>query len=355
MKNLTHNGKSGFTLIELIVVIAILAIVAMIGIRSYANLRETQAKKMNLANIKRIEHALNTYATIHHENGSSDYFKNFDALVDVAKSGAWFGTAGDFDWGTGCADARQVNGGLGIYDGSWKVLSATYNANGQGSGSVPELNEAMDKNRGMRDTGLYKILGIYYLTEADATLLKNAGVTQICYHNPSTAQATGSSRGGYCSAYTDATKEGLVSPGGGGPGFRPNMSAFYPVELKEGLPVAVINPSSTIYSDFGYQITVTNKTDASELNAKISGQNTKLIAFGIGQNAECVKNIVGLGEAPENPSFDKKNYRQYIAVFAITTRGQGISSTCHLAGVIDCAGQTFRAAQYAVDWSTSLN
>ena len=351
--------QDGFTLIELIIVIAILAFVTVVGIRSYGNLKDIQAKKMNLANIKRVNHALVTYETIHQEEGTAGYFNNFDALIDVSASGAWYGTAGTIDWGTNCADARQVQNGLGIYDGSWKALSALYNAAGQGSGNVATLTEAQEKNCGMRNTGLYKSLGIYYLTDTDAALLRNAGISQILLHNPSTAQATGSTRGGYCTAYNGKSTDadgGLVSPGGGGPGFRPEMSAFYPVALTNGLPVAVINPSSTIYADFGFDPgTVTNKTDAAELTAKISGQTTKLIAFGIGPNAACVKNQVGLGEAPYNPAFDKKNYRQYIAVFALTTRGQGMASSCRLAGVLDCCGNTYRAASYNVNWTTSLD
>lgn len=362
MQNCRNSAvKGGFTLIELIVVIAIIAFVAMIGLRSYANLREIQARKMNASNIKRIAHSLATYETVHQENGSTGYFKNFDALIDVNTDGAWYGTAGEIDWGTlssGNCDARAVNGGLGIYDGSWKVLGALYNAAGEGSGAVASLKEAQDANCGMRNTGLYKSLGIYYLSANDATMLQNAGVTQVLLHNPSTQQAYGTKRNGYCTAMDDNgfTTDGLKCPGGGGPGFRPDMSAFFPVAVAEGLPVAVIRPSSSIYADLGFMVTFTNAVpSATELTAAISGQTTKLIAFGIGQNAECVKNAIGLGDPPYNPVYDKKNYRSYIAVFAITTRGQGASSSCRFAGVVDCAGNTYRAALYSVNWTTSLN
>jgi prepilin-type N-terminal cleavage/methylation domain-containing protein len=360
-RTVRRPGAAGFTLIELIIVVAILAFVAMVGLRGYANLRETQARKVNVANIKRIAHALATYETIHKEQGTAGYFKNFDSLIDVASSGAWYGTLGGIDWGTvsgGSTDARTVHGGLGIYDGSWKVLGPLYNAAGEGSGATATLDASMDENRGMRDTGLYKSLGIYYLNTNDVALLRNAGITQILLHNPSTQQASGSRRGGYCSALDDNgfTSDGLKTPGGGGPGFRPEMSAFYPVTVTNGLPVAIIRPNSTIYNDLGYQCTFTNTSpSASELTAAVSGQTTKLLAFGIGLNAECVKNPVGLGDAPYDPVFDKKNYRQYIAVFAVTTRGQGTPSTCHLAGVVDCAGNTSRAAEYGVNWSSSLN
>ncbi len=356
-----ESGKGAFTLIELIVVIAIIAFVAMIGLKSYGNLRDTQARKMNATNIKRIRHALETYQTIHQENGSSAYFKNFDSLMDVASGGAWYGTPGDIDWGTLSAancDARTVHGGLGIYDGSWKSLGALYNAAGAGSGNVASLEEAQDQNRGMRDTGLYKSLGIYYLSTNDCELVRNAGITQLLMHNPSTQQAYGSRRNGFCSALGDDgyTADKIKSPGGGGPGFRPEMSAFFPVTVAPGLPVAIIRPSSSIYADLGFDVSFTNSTpSAAELTAAVSGQTTKLIAFGIGQNAECVKSEIGLGEAPYNPAFDKKNYRQYIAVFAITTRGQGTPSSCRLAGVLDCAGNTARAANYAANWTNSLN
>ena len=353
------DARRGFTLIELIIVIAILAFVTVVGIRSYGNLRDVQARKMNLANIKRTQHALVTYETIHREEGTAGFFKNFDSLIDVSADGAWLGTPGDIQWGTVVTegkkkywDARQVADGHGIYDGSWKNLLALYNAAGQGSGRIPTLAEAMDENRGMRDTGLFKSLGVYYLTDDDAKLLQAAGVTQILEHNPSTAQSSA-----FCSKLdaNKVTPEGLKSPGGGGPGFRPDMSAFYPVAVAEGTPVAILNPSSAAYADFGFDVTVTNAYSEAHLTELVSGQTTKLIAFGIGLNAECVKSRNGLGEAPYNPAFDKKNYRQYIAVFAITTGGQGVASTCHLAGVLDCAGNTFRAASYSVNWTTKLN
>ncbi len=359
----TFRSREGFTLIELIIVIAILAFVTVIGIRSYGNLRDVQARKMNAANIKRVQHALATYEVFHQENGTAGYFKNFDSLIDVSSSGAWLDTGrqGQIDWGTvagGSCDARTVHGGLGIYDGSWKVLGATYNAAGQGSGNVATLAEAQDANRGMRDTGLYKMLGIYYLSTNDVALLRNAGITQVLLHNPSTQQASGTRRNGFCTALDDNgyTPDGLKSPGGGGPGFRPDLSAFYPVTVTNGLPVAIIRPNSTVYADFGFEASFANSSpSADELTAAVSGQTTKLIAFGIGQNAECVKNAVGLGDAPYNPAFDKKNYRSYIAVFAITTRGQGTPSTCRLAGVIDCAGNSYRAATFSVNWTNGLN
>lgn len=379
--------RGGFTLIELIIVIAILAFVTVVGIRSYGNIREIQAKKVNLANIKRTYAALATYETLFKEQGESGYFGGFDALIDVAAGGGWTGTAGTFDWGEtytvsssttineatgveettqtstensfGDRDARTVHSGLGIYDGSWKVLGALYNAAGQGSGNVSTLADAMEKNLGMRGTGLFKQLGIYYLTDDDVVLLKNAGVNYYFMHNPSSQQAYGAGRNGFCTAVT--TENGIAYSSqadghrkimGGGPGFRPDMSAFYPVNLTNGAPVAVIQPGSTIYDDLGFSLGYTNSTfQAATASAALA--DVKLICFGIGNNAECVRNQLGLGEAPYNPYFDKKNYRQYLAVFVIKKGGQGVPSAARLAGVLDCAGNTYKRAEYGVNWTTA--
>lgn len=361
--------REGFTLIELLIVIAILAFVTVIGIRSYGNLREIQAKKMNLANIKRVQHALVTYETIHKEQGSTGFFGGFDSLIDVTAGGKWTGTAGTFDWGewkiasargvqSVSIDARTAHEGtFGIYDGSWKVLGALYNAAGQGSGNVASVAEAQDENKGMRTTGLYAQLGIYYLSDSDVALLKDAGINYVYLHNPSTQQAYGRARNGYCTAVDESSGVGLSEDGlkvqGGGPGFRPDMSAFYPVYVTNGLPVAVVSPVSTVYDDFGYSLGLTNSAP-SQAEGEAALSSVKLLAFGIGRNAECVRSPMGLGEAPYNPAYDKTNYRSYLAVFALKAGGQGVHAACRLAGVVDCAGNTYRAAEYNVNWTTKL-
>ena len=363
-----RNVNSGFTLIELIIVIAILAFVTVVGIHSYGNIREIQAKKVNAANIKRVYHALATYETLNKEQGEKGFFNGFDSLIDVTAGGKWTGTAGTFAWGswsvttrngtrTSSFDARTANGGFGIYDGSWKVLGALYNAAGQGSGNTASVEEAQEENKGMRSTGLYKQLGIYYLTDSDVTLLRDAGISYYYLHNPSTQQAYGASRNGYCTAVTEengvSVSEDRLKIMGGGPGFRPDMSAFYPVYLTNGMPVAVISPTSSIYDDLGYDLGMTNSAP-SQTEAEAALKSTKLIAFGIGRNAECVRSQFGLGEAPYNPYYDKRNYRSYIALFVLKSGGQGVVSACRLAGVIDCAGNTYKQAEYGVNWTTKL-
>ncbi len=343
--------KKGFTLIELIVVIAILAFVTMVGIHSYGNLREVQAKKMNVANIKRVYHALATYDTLMREEAKLNYFDYFDSLVDVSPGGAWTGTAGTYTW-TGTA----VSGQAGLYDGSWKNLVVLKNANGEG-GRTYTLEEAKDENRGTRETGLLAKLALYHVTSNEVELLKSAGIRNVLLHNPSTGQASS-----YCRIPT-----GVNVPAGGGPGFRPDMSAYYPAALEAGSPVAVLKPLvagrggavsiSDTYKNLGYFQSSTNTWTTSDADQEkyLATVGTKLLVFGIGQNAQCVRGQMGLGEPPYNPVFDKRHYRSYLAVFAITEGGQGVASTCKLAGVVDCAGQTYKEAEYNVLWQTELN
>ena len=343
--------KKGFTLIELIVVIAILAFVTMVGIHSYGNLREVQAKKMNVTNIKRVYHALATYDTLMREESKLNFFDYFDSLVDVSAGGAWTGSAGTYTW-TGTA----VSGQAGLYDGSWKNLTTLSNAIGQGARTYT-LEEAKDENRGTRETGLLAKLAIYHVTSNEVELLKSAGIRNVLLHNPSTGQASS-----YCKIPV-----GVNVPTGGGPGFRPDMSAYYPAALEAGSPVAVVKPLvagrsgaasvSDTYKNLGYFQSTTNTWTTSDTDQEkyLATVKTKLLVFGIGQNAQCVRGQMGLGEPPYNPVYDKRHYRSYLAVFAITEGGQGVASTCKLAGVVDCAGQTYKEAEYGVLWTTELN
>jgi len=362
-----RNMRTGYTLIELIIVIAILAIISMVGIHSYSNLKEIQAKKLNVSNLKRLNHTLSTYDAIK----ENDYtkFNNFDSLLDVTPSGRWLGTAGSYSW-TGETDVyTALNGsGGGVYDGSWKALRATYNAAGQGSGTVASIEEAKEKNRGIRETGIYGMLSVYYLqentTSKEVTALRNAGIQRVLLHNPSTAQASGSKRGGYAASVVDDNSNMNVEGYrcvNGGPGFRPDLSAFYPTALTNGSPVVIIDPrkGSTIYADLGYEISYTNTTisiaNMTTAEAKTIADSTKLLVFGIGLAGECVRSQVGLGEPPYKGTYGSNTYRFYYAIFALKAGGQGVAKSCHFAGVLDCDGKTYRAASYDVDWTTQLN
>lgn len=337
--------ENGFTLVELIVVIAILGLIAVVGIHQYGNIKMQQARKMNVSTIKQTYAALSTYEVVN--EGVATRFRNLHSLIDIdpGSGSAWTGAAGTFDLSTACASNLP-----GIYNGSWKKLGAVYNANGAG-GSTPDIEKARQDNKGLPCATK---LGLYYLTAAEVTLLKDAGISQVLLHNPTTQQAWGpAKRNPVVVTDTGYTADGLQIVNGG-PGFRPDMSAFFPTVLTNGSPVAVVNPfeAYSIYQDLGCDLGLSDaianysKSDVEGLLAK-----TKLVCFGIGRGSECVIAETGLGEEPLDQVFDRTYYRNYIAVFALRSGGQGVAGSCRLAGVIDPAGNTWRAANYAATWT----
>ena len=335
---------------------AILSFVAVIGIRSYGNIKEVEAKKVNLANMKRIHNAMQVYDELRCDD--IERFAYFDSLVDAqegAANGAWLGTPGTYEWNMSTLFASETKG---IYDGSWKFLRALTNANGvpMKSSSDFTIETAKDDNHGIERTGLKDKLGLYFISAADAELLRNAGIRRYCLHNASTGQA---------SSYASLPPNTQSLPGGG-PGFRPNMSSYYPADIQAGSPVAIVRPLSvskgvasvsSVYKDLGYFYSGTNTLGSadSDYTKMLSTLGVRLVVFGIGQNSEFVRNKFGIGEAPADPVFTKKDYRQYLAVFALKSAAQGVAGTCHFVGILDAAGNTARAAEYDENWTNTPN
>ena len=338
------ENRSAFTLIELIMVIAILAIITVVGIQGFGNLKDRQAKKMNATIIAQTQHALSTYDLA--MDGEAGRFNDFDSLIDVKQSGPWTGTPGECIW----ENVATASGGFGIYDGSWKSI---------GGDDSPAVLAEKDRNKGTRKTGLLNKLGIYFLTQADVDMLADAGISRYVLHNPSKGQSSS-----WCKI-----PDGVQGVAGGGPGFRPDHSAYYPAMLEEGSPVAVIKPVtesrgsfsySSIYRDLGFPMTETNKPTSFESGTDLiaSGYPPKLptlICFGIGDSATCVHSQLGIGHAPFSGVYDKTHYRNYIAVFVLSKGHHGIPGTCHLAGVLDCTGATWVEARREYDWRVDVH
>ncbi len=342
MKNV--RSSRGFTLIELIIVIAILAFVTVIGLHSYGNLKDVQAKKMNVTNIKRVYTALATYNEARED--VLGRFNNLDALIDAPPSGWYQGrrsesgdamAGGTYDWTPRAGTAESI-----IYDGNWKWSSDPLT-----------VEQYKEKNAGITDP-LAEKLGIYYLTAGDVTSLKEAGISRVLLHNwwklnPENNPGSG---------------DIAFVWGGGGPGFRPDMSAYLSVPITNGTAVCVIRPDAKcesvagyVYNHLGFSLTndYTNVSSSdSDMTALLNGK-TKLIVFGIGRGAECVTSPLGLGEAPYDPVFNKTWYRNYLAVFALYTGSRGTASTCRLVGVLDAKGNTWEGASYGLKWQTTEN
>lgn len=333
--------KQGFTLVELVIVIAILGLIAVVGLRQYGTVRQKQAQKMDAAQMRHIAHAIEAYDLVNENDANR--FDNFDSLVDCTPGGSWTGTAGTYSW-DGATNAYP-----GIYAGSWKVLKATYDATGHG-GSTPDLDAALAQNAGLA-SGLGKELGLYFLTAADVEAMNGGGVVKYLLHNPSTAQATGSGRGGFYTGSDTVSEDGYEFVNGG-PGFRVDNSAFYPVKLKEGSPVAVLNPKAAyaVFTDLGYGIGATNSAtmSADELAEKAG---VKLVCFGIGKASNLVTAPTGLGKAPTSGTLERRFYRYYVAVFALKSAVRGTPASFKFAGVLNPSGSDEKTAQFNADWN----
>ena len=353
-------ARRGFTLIELMMVVAILAMIVMIGLKSYGNLKLVQARKMNISNLKRIHNSMLVYDELARDagndsngsiaSGARTRFNYLDSLIEVPEATTtdattglvttnnygWAnaGKAGTFEWTPGAETASSI-----IYDGNWKHASEE------------EQYALKLGNQGITSTLAGKI-GLYYLNETDAKLLNEAGVSQILLHNW-TISGNQTVNGNY--------PTGLISPGGGGPAWRPDMSAYYPVLVTNGTPVIVLRPDAAaaqtgyIYNHLGFQLTGDTADLRSTEKFDTLLKSTKLLLFGIGNGAKCVTAQYGLNEAPVNPVYDKYYYRNYFLVFAIKNGSTGHQSTCRIAGILDCDGLDIRGAQYNLDWQTSAD
>jgi len=332
------SKKSAFTLVELILVIAILAIVSAIGVGKFGNLRARSAKRANIVNMQQIARAANTYIA------SSDYttgiFNGMDALLDaVDGEGGWTGTPGTYDW-----TKNNLTAIPGIYMGPKSVVQIS-DASGAGADTTGQsLAQQRRQNQGTHES-LYSKLGVYYLTEKDVEKLSEAGVSNYLLHNYTAGQA----------ALLGLTQneDGTPLGGGGGPGFRADMSAFYKAELKEGSPVAILNPktASAVYTSLGADLGLTPELAARDATAEdiinAGKMGYRLICFGLGRGSEFA--LKGLDNVPRSEVFGKDYYRNYLLVFKQYTSnpsGKAVS----FAGVIDMQGNTAEQARFNVDW-----
>ena len=332
--------KEGFTLIGLIIVIAILAFVTVIGIHNYGNVKDVQAKKMNVTNIKRVFNALATYNELREDVYGR--FNHFDSLIDAKADGPQdLGTPGTYDWDS-LGKAESASGI--IYDGHWKAFSGEL-----------EIEAAKDRNQGITSELAAK-LGVYYLTAGDVESMKKAGIQRYLEHsgrsqlNPTYAPTAES--GELCHVWQS-----------GGPAFRPDMSGYLSCPITNGSPVCVIRPDAKcesvagyVYNHLGYSLTndYSHVTTSADMTNALNGK-TRLIVFGIGRGAECVTSQLGLGEVPYDPVYNKTYYRNYLAVFALYTGSRGTASTCRLVGVLDAKGNTWEGASYGLKWQTTEN
>ena len=122
---------------------------------------------------------------------------------------------------------------------------------------------------------------------------------------------------------------------------------------------AAVNPMTdlgrTVYQACGQELMNTKNWGESytesEVRAEVAASGGPLIAFGLGESASIVgKADAGLEGAPRATFVQKKFYSRYILLFRLKTIGSGsVSETIpEFAGVLDCCGNTVRAAQHVI-------
>lgn len=361
------SRNAGFTLIELVIVVAILAMIATVAIGKFKDVRETAAKRTHLASIVNVQHTIET--EIANSDSISGMFNYCDSLVSMgSRSTPATGTAGQYVWATTNNNYfAQENTYGGIYAGQVVPMAVT-DATGQGSGVTPTFASIQENNSGI-PLSLRKMLGVYYLTDSERTALHKAGVGILSYHNPSSAQAQSMMRGrqkveGFYDVTTGYSPDDLKTRGGG-PGFRPEASAFFPVYMDNsdhphaGLGVAVLDPSQ---AGAVYRAFVTSKAypdDKATLDGlksakpedwfSTSGLNLpRLVVIGLGKNSDTVNKF--FSACPRDNTLSKHDYWNYCLVFQLNNGGRG-GSDAKFVGVIDSRGNTPNGVENNMDWN----
>ena len=323
--------KKAFTLIELLMVIALIAIVSTLAVSKLGGVREVSARKVSLANQKAVERAVEAYLV----NGGR--LNRLDSLLYAGDGGAPLtgGTEGDFDF-TAVSTAESRNG---LYLGPSDDESARIEQN---SGITPDLQKILclyTLNRAQAEA-LNTRLGLRHVMAATAyAAAAQPALPSLHYH-------TGR-------AYGDGTVPNASD------GLDPNASFCVATLVTNSMRFVAINPMTdlgrTVFGGGGeFLLNATGAAEIyteSEVRAEVAAKGGPLLAFGLGDAASIIgKSDAGLEDAPYATFVQKRYYSRYILLFRLKTIGAGSVSQVipEFAGVIDCEGNTVRAAQHVI-------
>ena len=323
--------KKAFTLIELLMVIALIAIVSTLAVSKLGGVREVSARKVSLANQKAVERAVEAYLV----NGGR--LNRLDSLLYAGDGGAPLtgGTEGDFDF-TAISTAESRNG---LYLGPSDDESARIEQN---SGITPDLQ---------------KILCLYTLNRAQAEALNTRlGLRHVI---AATAYADAAQTAFPSLHYNKDRAYGDGTVPNASDGLDPNASFCVATLVTNSMRFVAINPMTdlgrTVYQACGQELMNTKSWGEtyteSEVRAEVAAKGGPLLAFGLGDAASIIgKSDAGLDDAPYATFVQKRYYSRYILLFRLKTIGAGSVSQVipEFAGVIDCEGNTVRAAQHVI-------
>lgn len=331
--------KKAFTLIELLMVVALIAIVSTLAVNRLSGVRESASRKVSLANQKSVERAVEAFLA---EGGR---LNRLDSLLYAGAGGApIFGSsvAGSLDYAN--ASDKRSSIGEDASDADWLYL---------GPKEDDPNGVYRDQNNSGLTADLRKLLCKFTLSAAQVSALDSRlGLKYVMAHN---AYANGYPSVHYPEdrAYGDGTVPNASD------GLDPNDSACVATLLTNEMVVAAINPMSdlgrTVYQACGQELMNTKGWGEyyteDEVKAELAANGGVLLAFGLGDSAGIVgKADAGIESAPYATYVQKKYYSRYILLIRLKTVGSGSVSVIlpEFAGVLDCCGNTIRAAQHII-------
>ena len=322
--------KKAFTLIELLMVIAIIAIISTLAVSKVGGVREAAARKVSLANQKAVERGVESFLVSGGLLNRLDNLFYADCSADAEQSA-------NADVGSRIVFDAQTIGDKTLYFGPSDIGSLDAEA-------VSERNSGLHPD-------LMKLLCMYRLNDAEANALRERiGLRYVVRHYEKAE--------GYPS-YNGYAKGDDGSVPGASDGLDPNLAACITKSVTNGLVVAAINPAThlgrTIYQAFGEEYLSTKQWNQSypeaEVRAEVNLKGGLLLAFGLNDLASIVGNPnAGLESVPYATYVNKKYYSRYILLFRLKTAGAGSVAAINpeFVGVLDCCGNTVRAAQHII-------
>lgn len=322
--------KKGFTLIELLMVIAIVAIISTLAVSKVGGVKEAAARKVSLANQKAVERAVSSFLAAGGFLNRLDNLIYADCSADAEQDGrVTSGERIDF--------TEQTIGEKTLYLGPSILgnLDPTFVA---------------EKNEGLHPS-LRSLLCLYRLNAAEAEAFSGRlGLKYVVRHYEKAEGYPSFNR------YTRGD-DGTVP--GASDGLDPDYAACITKSMTNGLVVAAISPAShlgrTIYQTLGSEYLSTKNWNESytesEVRSEVNAKGGLLIAFGLNDLCSIIGNAnAGLESVPYSTYVHKKYYSRYILLFRLRKIGAGSieSIVPEFAGVLDCCGNTVRAAQMEI-------